>query len=128
VLLDRYMATEKIYDILKTLLSTNLQSVARSLRVGTAQEIGSLFESLQRADANIRSIQQPGKFHRAEQLMLNPERIYRGNHRISTVSRCVAIWQLLNTEAKFGRCGLVKLTQQSLIIMIRYDLPVFPSG
>jgi hypothetical protein len=124
------MAAEKINDTLKTLLSANFQGRARSLWIGTAQEIGSLFESIQSTDTDIRSIQQSGKFHGAEQLMLGPERVYGGHHGNGPGAAFpyMARWQLLNTETKFARRRPVKLTQQPLIIMIRRDVPVFPPG
>ena len=77
MLVDCYAFAEKIDDMFKTLFDTGFKDRTRRLRVGARQEIRCFFKRIDRADTDIRTIQQPGKFHSAEQFTFGFECVSR---------------------------------------------------
>ncbi len=77
MLANGYATTEQVYDMLKTFLDTCSQDRAGSPRVSAAEKIGCFFECLERAGANVSTVEQSGKFHCAKKLVFRIEGICR---------------------------------------------------
>src|SRR5215813_1108112 len=74
---DGYAAPQQIDDVLQTLLNAGLENSAGGIRVGAAEKIGCLFESIECSNADVSAVKQAGKVHSVKDVMLRLQCVYR---------------------------------------------------